>query len=80
MGEFSIKKIISEYKYKLDLPNTMNIHPLFHVSLIDLVVTDLILGQIEYFPSPVKVNDKKITLGCSHLRMHKEDKVSRNTT
>ena len=57
----------------------MNMHPLFHVSLIDLVVTDLILGQIEYFPSPVKVNDKKITLGCSHLRMHKEDKVSRNT-
>jgi hypothetical protein len=34
MGPFPIKRIVSPYAYELDLPQTMKIHPVRHVSLL----------------------------------------------
>jgi hypothetical protein len=37
LGLFKIKKIVGPVNYKLVLPKTMNIHPVFHVSLLEPV-------------------------------------------
>jgi hypothetical protein len=46
LGLFKIKKIIGLVNYKLVLPRTMNIYPVFHISLLELVL----LGVL---PAPV---------------------------
>jgi hypothetical protein len=35
LGPFRVKKVISDVNYELDLPNTMKIHPIFHVSMLE---------------------------------------------
>ncbi|SCV73507.1 BQ2448_7433 [Microbotryum intermedium] len=35
LGPFAIKRIINNVAYKLDLPSTMHIHPVFHVLLLE---------------------------------------------
>ncbi len=57
IGRFSIKKIISPYEYKLDLPETMTMHPVFYVFLLDPVATDLVPGQILPPSPPFEVDD-----------------------
>ena len=37
LGLFKIKKIIGLVNYKLVLPRTINIYPVFHISLLELV-------------------------------------------
>jgi hypothetical protein len=46
LGLFKIKRIIGLVNYKLVLPKTINIHPVFHISLLELVL----LGVL---PAPV---------------------------
>jgi hypothetical protein len=38
LGLFKIKKITGLVNYKLILPKTMNIYPVFHISLLELVL------------------------------------------
>jgi hypothetical protein len=38
LGLFKIKKITRLVNYKLALPKTMNIYPVFHISLLELVL------------------------------------------
>ena len=35
LGPFKIEKVIGPVNYKLKLPTTMNIHPVFHISLLE---------------------------------------------
>jgi hypothetical protein len=38
LGLFKIKKVAGLVNYELVLPRTMNIHPVFHISLLELVL------------------------------------------
>ncbi|KKF92183.1 Integrase p49 [Ceratocystis platani] len=56
LGPFRICKIISPYAYKLELPASMRIHPVFHVSKLRYADTsDPIPGQVRPPPPHVEV-------------------------
>jgi hypothetical protein len=46
LGPFKIKKIIGLIIYKLVLPKTMNIYPVFYISLLELILLGIL-------PAPV---------------------------
>jgi hypothetical protein len=46
LGLFKIKRIIGLVNYKLVLPKTMNIHPVFYISLLELVLLEVLLAPI----------------------------------
>jgi hypothetical protein len=56
LGPFRIAQIISPHVYKLDLPASMRIHPVFHVSLLLPVADDPLPGQVHEPPPPVEVD------------------------
>jgi hypothetical protein len=43
---FRIKRIIGLVNYKLVLPKTMNIHPVFYISLLELVLLGVLPALI----------------------------------
>jgi hypothetical protein len=43
---FKIKRVIGLVNYKLVLPRTINIHPVFHISLLELVLPGVLLAPI----------------------------------
>lgn len=53
---YLIEERISTHAYCLTLPNTMKIHNIFHVSLLDLAANDSLNGQIIPPPQPMKVD------------------------
>jgi hypothetical protein len=46
LGLFKIKKIIGPVNYKLVLPKTINIHPVFHISLLEPVLLGILLAPV----------------------------------
>ena len=48
--------MVSEVNYKLELPHTMRIHPVFHVSLLTRHQPDLIPGRSQPPPPPVIID------------------------
>ncbi|KAI0992699.1 hypothetical protein K3495_g15486 [Podosphaera aphanis] len=56
IGPFRILKKISSHAYKLDLPSTMKVHPVFHVSLLEPSAQDPLPGQINPPPPPIIVD------------------------
>jgi hypothetical protein len=57
LGLFKIKKITGLVNYKLVLPRTINIHPVFHISLLELILLGVLpvpITEIE----PVNPNIK----------------------
>jgi diacylglycerol kinase len=40
---FKIKRIIRLINYKLVLPRTINIYPVFHISLLELILLEVLL-------------------------------------
>jgi hypothetical protein len=46
LGPFKIKRVVGLVNYKLVLPKTMNIHPVFHISLLELVSLGVLLVLI----------------------------------
>ncbi|KAI0993448.1 hypothetical protein K3495_g14736, partial [Podosphaera aphanis] len=59
LGPFPIKKVISPSAYRLSLPKSMKIHPVFHVSLLYPAPCDPVAGQIQLPPPPVIVNEEE---------------------
>jgi hypothetical protein len=57
MGPFQILKSIGQRAYKLDLPPSMKIHPVFHVHLLHPASTDPYPGQQHPEPPPIQIND-----------------------
>jgi hypothetical protein len=46
LGLFKIKRIAGLVNYKLVLPKTINIHPVFHISLFELILLGVLLAPI----------------------------------
>jgi hypothetical protein len=46
LGLFKIKRVIGLVNYKLILPKTINIHPVFHISLLELVLLGILLVPV----------------------------------
>jgi hypothetical protein len=46
LGLFKIKKITRLVNYELVLPKTMNIHPVFYISLLELVLPGILLVPV----------------------------------
>jgi hypothetical protein len=43
---FKIKRIIGLVNYKLVLPRTINIHPVFHISFLELILLGILLVPV----------------------------------
>jgi hypothetical protein len=58
LGKFHILDKIGRNAYRLDLPPSMKVHPVFHVSLLEPVSSEnAIPGHIQEPPPPVVVDD-----------------------
>ena len=55
LGPYKIIEQINELAYKLQLPESMHIHPVFHASLLYPAPKDTIEGRIPTQPEPIEV-------------------------
>ena len=59
IGPYEITHKIGSTSYKLKLPQSMKIHPVFHSSLLQLDYNNPLLGQTPHPPPPVVVDDEE---------------------
>jgi len=59
LGPFKILKVVGESKlaFKLELPQHMRIHPVFHTSLLEPYHVNTIPGRTQPPPPPIVVED-----------------------
>ena len=58
-GPFPIVKQISPYAYRLNLPNTIQVHPVFYTSLLSSAGTNPHPGYLQLTIPPVIVNGEE---------------------
>jgi len=58
-GPDEVKARVGTHAYCQELPNTMKIHNVFHVSLLDLAANHALEGQIIAPPPPVEVEGEE---------------------
>jgi hypothetical protein len=56
IGLFRITKVLGLYTYKLDLPESMLIHPVFNVDQLYLANDNPLPGQVQEPPPPVFID------------------------
>ena len=56
-GPFKVLKAIGKYAFRLELPKSMKIHPVFHVSLLAPVAQDALPGQISGPVPPIEASE-----------------------
>src|SRR5258706_14909732 len=59
LGKFRIIKKVSSHTYKLDLPASMKVHPVFHIFLLEPAATDPLPDQVQPPPPPMIVENKE---------------------
>jgi hypothetical protein len=59
LGKYEVVERIGSHAYKLKLPDSMKVHPVFHVSLLEPASNDPLKGQQQPPPPPVIVNDEE---------------------
>jgi hypothetical protein len=56
LGPFKVLQVVSPYAYRLELPTSMKIHPVFHVNLLRPAANDPPPGQRHEPPPPIQVD------------------------
>jgi hypothetical protein len=56
LGPFRISEVLGPYTYKLDLPESMLIHPVFNVDQLYLANDNPLPGQAQEPPPPVFID------------------------
>jgi RNase H-like domain found in reverse transcriptase/Integrase zinc binding domain/Chromo (CHRromatin Organisation MOdifier) domain/Integrase core domain len=59
LGPFHVVKKIGKAAYRLKLPSSMRVHPVFHVSLLEPVLHNDIPGRVQEPSPPVIVDDQE---------------------
>ena len=57
LGQFKVKSKLNAWAYKLELPNIMQIHPVFHVLLLTPCAKDPLPKQTQPEAQLIKVNE-----------------------
>ena len=55
LGPYKVAKVVSPYAYRLELPASMKVHPVFHVNLLRPAATDALPEQRQEPPPPVEI-------------------------
>ena len=63
IGPFCIEKQINTVAYRLELPTSMKIHPIFHASLLEIYHESSISGRSQPTPHSVEIN------GCEKYKV-----------
>ena len=58
-GLFKVKQVINPYAYELDLSRAYGVHSVFHINLIDSVVTDSLEGHWQELPPLILIDREK---------------------
>ena len=56
LGPFEVLERVGSHAYRLSLPDTMKVHPVFHVSLLEPTPSDPLEGQTQPRPPPIIVD------------------------
>ncbi|KAH0614164.1 uncharacterized protein H6S33_006050 [Morchella sextelata] len=59
IGPYIVKRIVNPYTYELELPRSMKVHPVFHLSLLSSAANDPLPGQQQLPPPPVEVEGQE---------------------
>lgn len=59
LGPFPVEAIVSSHAYRLTLPATMKVHPVFHVSLLEPAASNPLPGQHNPPPPPIEVDNEE---------------------